>query len=197
MSRLQNNRTLVRFEAEVSASLLGIDIDMIPNLDEFGCISGQNNITLNQWLRMKNYDDLPDSIKRPNDYGYIFNRLKWVFKHYTLGQHYFWIVPKSFINLINDYHDYYDQLLGSAQYYKAKAKPVSKSRSLRDANTQLTLNNNNEYTIHTFNKGLSAFYFVELPDQPADLVVYEAEPSKLRNMFQIFVSLEGYIGLYD
>lgn len=196
MLKLQDNRTMARFEAEVSASLLGIDIDRISNLDEFGCFSGKN-ITLNQWLRMKNYDDLPDNIKRPKDYGYIYNRLKWVFKHYTYGQHYFWIVPKSLINLINDYQEYFNQLLGSAQYYKAKAKPVSKSRSLRDANTQLTLNNNNEYTIHTFNKGLSAFYFVELPDQPADLVVYEAEPSKLRNMFQIFVSLEGYIGLYD
>ena len=196
MLKLQDNRTMARFEAEVSASLLGIDIDRISGLDEFGCFSSRN-ISLNQWLRMKNYEDLPDSIKRAKDYGYIYNRLKWVFKHYTYGQHYFWIVPKSLIKLINDYQDYFNQLLGSSQYYKAKAKAVSKSRSMRDASTQLNFNKNNDYTIHTFNKGMSAFYFVELPDQPADLVVYEAEPSKLRNVLQIFESLEGYIGLYD
>ena len=195
MLRLQKDRNLSRFEAEVSASIMGVDIDKL-SVDEYGVISNTGK-TLNQVLRMANHKDLPDAVKLPSNYGYIFNRLKWVFKHYTYGNHYFWIVPKSLMALINDQQDYLRTLTGTGQYYRIQAKPVSKSRSLRDQGHQLKLDNSKEYTIHIFNNGLSAFYFVECPDQPADLVVYEAEPSKLRNVFQIPETAEGFIGMYD
>ena len=197
MLRLQKERTLPRFEAEVSASIMGVDINSMA-VDDYGVIANTGK-SLNQLLRMTNHEDLPEQCKLSKDYGYIFDRLKWVFKHYTYGQHYFWIVPKSLIALINDQQEYLNQLIGSGQYYKIQAKPVSKSRSLRDHSTQLNLDNQTDYTIHIFNKGLSAFYFVECPGQPADLVVYEADPSKLRNVFQIpdVENRHGFIEVYD
>ena len=108
-----------------------------------------------------------------------------------------WFSVQDVVGAINDQSDYLRTLTGSGQYYRIQAKPVSKSRSLRDQGHQLKLDNSKVYTIHVFNNGLSAFYFVECPDQPADLVVYEAEPSKLRNVFQIPETAEGFIGMYD
>lgn len=195
MLKLQKNKTLPRFEAEVSASIMGVDIEKMA-IDEYGAIANTGK-SLNQVLRMLDYKSIPDECKLPSEYGYIFDRLKWVFKHYTYGQHYFWIVPKSLLALINDQQEYLSKLIGSGQYYKIQAKPVSKSRSIKDHSTKLNLDNNTEYTIHIFNKGLSGFYFVECPGQPADLVVYESEPSKLRNVFQIPQTMEGFVGIYD
>ena len=59
MLRLQKDRNLSRFEAEVSASIMGVDIDKM-SVDEYGVISNTGK-TLNQVLRMANHKDLPDA----------------------------------------------------------------------------------------------------------------------------------------
>ena len=192
MLRMKKEYTTGLFMAELGAAILGLDTSKV-DLDEDGNIR-YTGIHFIDAIRKSDY---LDSLKHSDQsYGHIFDRMKELFSQKTAGKNWFWVIPKGLIPIINSKPEYLDTLSQDAMYYKIKASPVSRRKSFMDTTEQVLLDLKTKYDIHVFNKGLAAFYIVDVKDGDVDIVIYESEPSKLRQVFQVPELVHGFTEMY-
>ena len=184
--------TVGRFMAELGAAICGLDSTRV-QLDDDGYIQNTGLHFLEAIKKAKYLDSLMHS---DQSYGHIFERMKDLFSTKTAGRNWFWVVPKGLIDLISSKPEYIDTLSQNAMYYKIKATPISKRKSFMDTTEQVLLDLKSKYDIHVFNKGLAAFYVVDCKDSDVDIVIYESEPSKLRQVFQVPELVHGFTEMY-
>lgn len=181
-----------RFMAELGAAICGLDLEKV-QLDDDGYIRNTGVSFIDAIKKAKYLDSLMHS---DQSYGHIFERMKELFSEKTAGKNWFWIVPKGLVELIDSKPDYLNTLSENAMYYRIKATPISKRKSFMDTTEQVLLDLKAKYDIHVFNKGLAAFYVVDCKDSDVDIVIYESEPSKLRQVFQVPELVHGFTEMY-
>lgn len=185
--------TTNRFMAELGSAILGLDTKKV-QLDDEGYIKNTNRCFIDM-IGSSNYN-FESIMSEDQSYGHVFESMMSLFSKHTFGKNWFWVIPKDITKLLNQKEDYLDLLSQAAMYYKIKAVPISKRKSFMDTTEQVLLDLKTKYDIHVFNKGLAAFYIVDVKDSDVDIVIYESEPSKLRQVFQVPELVNGFTEMY-
>ena len=212
MLRMKRGVPLSRFEAEMSAALLNVDIHssgfmyglkdpndqpnmtvmynyndgMLEKLD-LATKDGVKYCPLNRHLRMAVLPRISKSKNR--DFG--FTAIQDAIRGCAEGKNWYWFIPKSILKVTTDQPDEFNELVGSG-CYRLSAVPKNPDMTFRDRNSKVVLKNT-EHKIISVNRGFEAFYLVELPYHDADLMIFEPELNGLASVFRQIRQVDGFV----
>ena len=213
MLRMKKGVPLSKFESEMSAALLNVDIHSSgfmygltdkgdPQTVVYNYVTGwlekgdlitrsmREYKPLNQYLRMVPSINPMMESRRP---FFAFDSVSDAIRSNTDGgnKFWYWFIPKSIIQLTKDQKALFDRKVGFG-IYRLSAVPLLQVY-LYDGGTKVQLKEETEHNLISINRGFEAFYLIELPYYKHDLMVFEPELNGLGALFKRIKQVDGFV----
>ena len=213
MLKMKRGVPLSKFEAEMSAALLNVDIHSSgfmyglsdkddPQTVVYNYVTGwlekgdlitksmKDYKSLNQYLRMvASIKTMMESRRQ----FFAFDAVSDAIRSNTDAERnfWYWFIPKSIIQLTKDQKDMFDRKIGFGMY-RLSAVPLV-DIYLYDAGVKVKLKEDIEHQIISINRGFEAFYLIELPYYKHDIMVFEPELNGLKALFKRIKQVDGFV----
>lgn len=210
MLKMKKGVQLSKFESEMSAALLNVDIHSSGFM--YGLVEKDNPDTviynhktgylekvnlrsketrdwksLNQYLRM-----LPsiDPMMQSRSRNFAFTAIADAVRSNTDTVNWYWFIPKSILAVTKEVPQFNRQI--GIGFYRLSAVPL-RNTILKDGQTEVHLAEETEHQLLSVNRGFEAFYLIELPYHNCDLMIFEPELNGLSSVFKRIKQVEGFV----